>query len=99
MTKQDLVDRLSDGVGLSKPEVQAVLDGMLALVMEAVSKGERVELRRFGVWKPVNRKGRHLRTPDGVHEIDLPDRPTAVFVPAAEFRARMTALTERRTVV
>jgi nucleoid DNA-binding protein len=98
MTKQDLVDRLSEGVGLSKPEVQAVVDGMLVLVMEAVSSGERVELRRFGVWKPVNRKGRHLRTPDGVHEIDLPDRPTAVFVPAAEFRARMDGLRERHPV-
>lgn len=98
MTKQDLVDRLSEGVGLSKPEVQAVVDGMLALVMDAVSSGHRVELRRFGVWKPVNRKGRHLRTPDGAHEIDLPDRPTAVFVPAAEFRARMTELRERSEV-
>ena len=98
MTKQDLVDRLSEGVGLSKPEVQAVVDGMLVLVMEAVSAGERVELRRFGVWKPVNRKGRHLRTPDGVHEIDLPDRPTAVFVPAAEFRARMNELSQHHPV-
>jgi nucleoid DNA-binding protein len=98
MTKQDLVDRLSEGVGLSKPEVQAVVDGMLVLVMDAVSGGERVELRRFGVWKPVNRKGRHLRTPDGAHEIDLPDRPTAVFVPAAEFRARMGGLREGHAV-
>jgi nucleoid DNA-binding protein len=99
MTKQDLVDRLSEGVGLSKPEVQAVVDGMLSLVMDAVSSGHRVELRRFGVWKPVNRKGRHLRTPDGAHEIDLPDRPTAVFVPAAEFRARMTELREHSEAV
>jgi nucleoid DNA-binding protein len=92
MTKQDLVDRLSDGIGMPKPEIQAVVDGFLGLVMDAVSSGNRVELRRFGVWKPVNRKGRHLRTPDGIHEIDLPDRPTAVFVPAAEFRSRMTEL-------
>lgn len=92
MTKQDLVDRLSEGIGLSKPEVQAVVDGFLSLVMDAVSSGQRVELRRFGVWKPVARKGRHLKTPDGAHEIDLPDRSTAVFVPAAEFRSRMSEL-------
>jgi integration host factor subunit beta len=94
MTKHDLVDRLSDGIGLAKPEVQAVVDGFLSLVMDAVAHGHRVELRRFGIWKPVNRKGRHLRTPDGAHEIDLPDRPTAVFVPAQEFRARMEELKE-----
>ena len=92
MTKQDLVDRLAVGVGMPKADIQVVVDGFLALVMEAVSSGQRVELRRFGVWKPVTRKGRHLRTPDGAHEMDLPDRPTAVFVPAAEFRARMNEL-------
>jgi nucleoid DNA-binding protein len=99
MTKQDLVDRLADGIGLPKTEVQAVVHGFLALVMEAVSAGDRVELRRFGVWKPVRRKGRHLRTPDGTREVDLPDRRTAVFVPAAEFRSRMFKPRRRRISV
>ncbi|MFH1011002.1 MAG: HU family DNA-binding protein [bacterium] len=89
MTKQDLVDQLASGIGLAKPEVQAVVDGFMSLVMEAVASGQRVELRRFGIWKPVRRKGRHLRTPDGVHDISLPDRTVAMFTPAAEFRERM----------
>jgi nucleoid DNA-binding protein len=92
MTKQDLVDELAEGIGLAKPEVQAVLDGFLSLVMDAVATGDRVELRRFGVWKPVVRKGRHFKTPDGEHEIDIPDRAMAVFVPASEFRDKMSKL-------
>jgi nucleoid DNA-binding protein len=92
MTKQNLVEKLADGVGLPRPEVQAIVDGFLSLVIDAVASGDRVELRRFGVWKPVVRKGRHLVTPDGAHEVDLPDRATAVFTPAAEFRARMSEL-------
>ena len=91
MTKQDLVDRLASGIGLAKPEVQAVVDGFMNLVVDAVASGERVELRRFGIWKPVRRKGRRLTTPDGSREIDLPDRTVAVFTPAAEFRERMQA--------
>ena len=90
MTKQDLVDRLSEGVGMPRPEVQAVVDGFLALVMDTVADGKRVELRRFGVWKPVYRKGRQFRTPDGTKVIQVPDRPMVVFVPAAEFRSRVT---------
>ena len=74
---------------MSRPEVQAVVDGFLALVMESVASGERVELRRFGVWKPRIRKGRQLRTPDGAHDVVVPDRARPVFVPAAEFCARM----------
>jgi nucleoid DNA-binding protein len=92
MTKQHLVEKLADGVGLPRPEIQAIVDGFLSLVIDAVASGDRVELRRFGVWKPVVRKGRHLVTPDGAHEVDLPDRATAVFTPAAEFRARMSDL-------
>ncbi len=89
VTKQELVDRLADGVGLTRVETQAVVDGFLALVMEAVSAGDRVELRRFGIWKPVKRKGRSVRTPDGKHEVEIPDRVAAVFTPADEFRERM----------
>ncbi|NUO17971.1 HU family DNA-binding protein [bacterium] len=89
VTKQELVDKLADGIGLTRVETQAVVDGFLALVMEAVANGDRVELRRFGVWKPVQRKGRSVRTPDGLHEVQIPDRIAAVFVPADEFRERM----------
>lgn len=91
MTKQDLVDRLAEGVGLSRPEVSAVVEGFLSLVMDTVAAGDRVELRRFGVWKSTVRKGRQLRTPDGAHDVTVPDRVRPVFVPAAEFCARLEA--------
>jgi nucleoid DNA-binding protein len=71
-----------------------VVDGFLALVMESVADGQRVELRRFGVWKPTIRKGRMLRTPDGLHDVQVPDRTKPVFTPAAEFYAR---LAEKKT--
>jgi nucleoid DNA-binding protein len=92
MTKQDLVDQLSTGIGLPRPEILAVVDGFLAVIMDTVAAGERVELRRFGVWKPVVRKARHLKTPDGTHEVDVPRHSSVVFIPAAEFRARMNDL-------
>ena len=92
MTKQDLVDRLSNEIGIPKLEVQAVLDGLLSLVMDSVASGQRVELRRFGVWKPVNRKGRRVRTPGGIQAIEVPDRPSVVFIPSTEFRARVSDL-------
>jgi nucleoid DNA-binding protein len=74
---------------MSRPEVLAVVDGFLSIVMDTVASGERVELRRFGIWKSMIRKGRQLRTPDGVHDVVIPDRARPVFVPAAEFCARM----------
>ena len=94
-TKQDLIERLADGTGMSRPEVQAVVEGFLALVMDSLANGERVELRRFGIWKPAMRKGRLLRTPDGRHDVLVPDRARPVFVPAAEFCARLTDTAER----
>jgi nucleoid DNA-binding protein len=98
MTKQDLVDRLSSDIGMPKLEVQTVVDGLLSLVMDSVAGGQRVELRRFGVWKPVNRKGRRVRTPGGIHEIEVPDRPSVVFVPSTEFRARINDLKMAETL-
>ena len=57
--------------------------------METVANGERVEIRRFGIWKPIVRKGRMLKTPDGLHDVQVPDRARPVFIPASEFQARM----------
>ncbi|MBI5058445.1 HU family DNA-binding protein [candidate division KSB1 bacterium] len=92
MTKQDIVEQLASGIGISRPEVAAVVDGFLALVMDAVAQGDKVELRRFGTWKPTVRKARHLRIPDGSRIIDLPTRSTVVFSPAGEFKSRLAEL-------
>lgn len=92
MTKQELVDDLANGTGIPRQDVAAVVDGFLALVIDAVADGHRVELRRFGTWKPVVRKGRMLRTPDGQRTVQIPKRMSVSFVASRDFKSRLESI-------
>lgn len=83
------MDQVSNGTGIPRQEVVAVVDGFLASVIDAVADGQRVELRRFGTWKPVLRKGRMLKIPNGKKTVAVPDHRSVVFLAAQDFKDRM----------
>lgn len=63
MTKADIVDRIAQGTGLTKVETEAVVDGFLKTIAEALSRRESVELRNFGVFRVKDRAPRSGRNP------------------------------------
>ena len=64
LTKRDLVLRISEDTGLVQAEVFGVVQKTLDYISEALAKGERVELREFGVFEVVIRKPRTGRNPN-----------------------------------
>ena len=50
MTKQNIVDNVSSATGLTKVETEAVMNGIMATIVESLGKNERVELRGFGTF-------------------------------------------------
>ena len=50
MTKQNIVDAVSEATGLSKVETEAVMNGVMATIIESLSQNQRVELRGFGTF-------------------------------------------------
>lgn len=51
ITKRDLVVRISKETGVIQSDVYAVLQHLLDGLAEALSRGETIELRNFGVFK------------------------------------------------
>jgi len=86
MTKADIVDVVAQGTGLTKVETQAVIDGFLATVSYALQQGERVDLRRFGNFVVVDRKGRTARNPGTNQPVYVPPRKAAVFKPSKDLK-------------
>ena len=58
MTKSDIVDIISSSVGLTKVETEAVVNGFMETVIDAMKRGEHIELRGFGSFKVVKRAQR-----------------------------------------
>lgn len=63
MTKADIVDTIASATGLTKVETEAVVDGFIKTVIDAMQNGKNIEIRGFGSFKVKKRKGRVARNP------------------------------------
>ncbi|MBM4167997.1 MAG: integration host factor subunit beta [Ignavibacteria bacterium] len=63
MTKADIVDVIASATGLTKVETEAVVDGFISTVINALKEGRNIEIRGFGSFKVKKRKGRIARNP------------------------------------
>lgn len=91
MTKADIVDRIAEGTGLTKLETEAVVDGFMLTVMEALERGAAVELRGFGSFRIRERAPRTARNPQTDEPIEVPRQFVPVFKPSREFRRAVNA--------
>ena len=56
MTKQNIVNTVSEATGLTKVETEAVMNGVMSTIIESLGRNERVELRGFGTFGVKHRK-------------------------------------------
>jgi DNA-binding protein HU-beta len=63
LTKADIVDTIATATGLTKVETEAVVDGFIKTVIDAMQNGKNIEIRGFGSFKVKKRKGRVARNP------------------------------------
>ena len=86
MIKQDIVGRVADKMKITKVKSESAVDAVLQALKRAMKKGERIELRGFGVFIVKPRKsgvGRNPRTGD---EVPIPPGKTVRFKPGKEIR-------------
>ncbi len=87
MNKADIIDRIAIGTGLTKLETEAVVNGFIHVVIEALKEGESIELRGFGTFKVQHRAARTARNPRTNEELQVPARNVPVFKPSKDFRS------------
>ena len=86
MTKQDIVDTVAEATGLTKVETEAVMNGVMATIIESLGSNERVELRGFGTFGVKHRMPKKARNPGTGEAIYLPERHVPTFKPAKHMR-------------
>lgn len=90
LTKRDLVTRISNETGLVQQQVLDVVQKTLDYIAEALSKGDKVELRNFGVFEVKIRKARVGRNPNAPEtDVPIPERCVVKFKPGKEMRAEV----------
>ena len=79
MTKQDLIERMAEKVGISKKKANDAIDIFLDSTRNSLRKGEKVTLVGFGTFKVVKRAARKGVNPATGARIDIPARNVAKF--------------------
>ena len=63
MTKDELIEKVASGAGLSKADAARVINATIESITSALKKGQSVTLVGFGTFKISKRKARKGRNP------------------------------------
>ena len=79
MTKKDIVLKISEETGLKQTDIKIVVQKALDQIIAALTRGETVELRNFGVFKVRSRRPRVGRNPRTGTKVPIPERKVVSF--------------------
>lgn len=89
MTKKDIVLKVSDLVNVRQVVVKKIVQKTFDAIVEALIRGEKVELRNFGVFKIKERRSRTGRNPRTGEVVPVPPRKVVVFKPGLEMKHKV----------
>ena len=89
MTKKDIVLRITDLTGIKQVDVKKIVQKTFDVVIESLTRAEKVELRNFGVFKIKERKARFGRNPRTGESVPVPPRKVVVFKPGLEMKLKI----------
>lgn len=87
MTKNDIINRISEEAGLQKPEAEEAVETILALVKSTLGNNESVILRRFGSFQVRQKNSRIGRNPKTGEEAEISARKVVRFKAGKYFKS------------
>lgn len=86
MNKQNLIDAIAQSQNFHKKEAKIVIDTIFETIIEALSEGDKVELRGFGSFRAKQRKERIARNPKTGEIVNVPSKRVPVFKAGKELK-------------
>jgi nucleoid DNA-binding protein len=95
LTKRDLILRISKHTGMKQVQVQKIVQRSIDEICEALAKGDKVELRNFGVFEVKTRGARVGRNPNlPGSNVPIPERTVVRFKAGKQMRMDVRRLRE-----
>ena len=86
MTKAELVEAVAGATELTKGDAELLVEIALDGIVEALNRGEKVELRGFGSFRVSTRGARRGRNPKTGAEVEIPAKRIPYFKAGKELR-------------
>ena len=81
MTKKEIAIKIADETGIKQIVVKKIVQKTIDTMIEALSSGQTLELRNFGVFKVKERKARTGRNPRTGEIVPVPPKKVVTFKP------------------
>ncbi|MBI4697486.1 MAG: integration host factor subunit beta [Nitrospirae bacterium] len=87
MTKSSLIEKISEKAeGLTKKQTEVVIETVFESIKEALTKGDKVEIRGFGNFKLRSRLARKARNPKTGAAVEVEPKKVPYFKVGKELR-------------
>lgn len=86
MTKAELVEEVSKAAELTKKDSEVIVDEVFKNIIQALNRGDKIELRGFGSFRVRKRDARRGRNPKTGEPVDIPAKSVPYFKPGKELK-------------
>lgn len=89
MTRNDLAIRFADKLGIEPEQAVAYVETFMDIILDSLGKGERIEIRDFGVFQIMERSARAARNPRTGAKVHVGIKRTVKFKTGKELLERV----------
>jgi integration host factor subunit beta len=86
LTKADLIEEVLRISELPRKESETIVETIFESIIEALQKGDKIEIRGFGSFRTRQRRGRVGRNPKTGAKVDVPPKKIPFFKPSKELK-------------
>ena len=79
LTKKDIVNKISEDTKIKQTQVKKIVQKTFDTIVDALSKGQKVELRNFGIFRVKSRRARTGRNPRTGVTVPVPAKKAVAF--------------------
>ena len=86
MTKVELIDKVAEGLGLPKREIEKMLEKLISTIQNALKAGQKVSVAGLGTFVVKEKKARISRNPKTGESVQVPAKKAPKFRPGKELK-------------
>jgi integration host factor subunit beta len=86
LTKADLIEEVLNITELPRKESETIVETIFGSIIQALQKGEKIEIRGFGSFRTRQRRGRVGRNPKTGAKVEVPPKKIPFFKPSKELK-------------
>ncbi len=86
MTKSEMAEKLAEKINVKKLQAEEIINIFANSIMEALSKGDKVEIRGFGSFRVRHRAEKEGRNPKTGEKVSVPAKKVPFFKTGKDFR-------------